>query len=96
MAVTYDKGDLVRIAAIFKNAAGTPIDPTTVQFKFTTPALVTTTYTYPSDAQLVKDSTGNYHVDIDANTNGTWRVRFQSSGTGQAAAEDEFFIKSDF
>jgi uncharacterized protein YfaS (alpha-2-macroglobulin family) len=96
MSVNYDKGDLVRIAAVFRNSAGALIDPTVVLFKFTTPALVTTTYTYPADAQLVKDSTGNYHVDLDANANGRWLVRFYSTGTGQAAAEDEFFVTSNF
>ena len=93
---TYDKGDLVRVSGVWKNAAGTAIDPTTVAFKFTTPAGATTTYNYPADGQLVKDSTGNYHVDINASTNGTWLYRFESTGSGQAAAEGNFFIKSDF
>lgn len=93
---TYDKGDLVRVSGMFADSAGVATDPTVVKFSFTNPAGTTTTYTYPTDVQLVKDSTGNYHVDIDASSSGTWLYRFYSTGTGQAAAEGEFFVKSNF
>lgn len=93
---TYDKGDLVRVSAAFATSAGVATDPTTVKFSFTDPAGTTTTYTYSTDVQLVKDSTGNYHVDIDASSTGNWLYRFFSTGTGQAAAEGEFFVKSNF
>lgn len=93
---TYDKGDLVRVSGAFANSSGTAIDPTVVRFSFTNPGGTTTSYVYPTDVQLVKDSTGNYHVDIDAATVGTWLYRFYSTGTGQAAAEGEFFVKSNF
>lgn len=92
MANEYDKGDVVRCSATFTNAAGTPIDPTAVIFKFKTPASAITTYTYGVDAELVKDDTGDYHVDIDANAVGVWAYRFYSTGTGQAADEDIFVV----
>lgn len=93
---TYDNGDLVRCSAAFTNAAGTAIDPTVIGFKVKNPAGTVTTYVYPSDVQLAKDSVGNYHVDVDANSDGPWSYRFYSTGTGQAAAEGEFFVKSNF
>lgn len=90
----YDVGDLVRVTGAFTNSAGTALDPAVVKFKFTNPAGVTTTYTFGTDAQLVKDSTGNYHVDLDASVKGTFRYRWFSTGNGQAAGEHKFFVKT--
>lgn len=92
MANTYDKGDLVRVAAVFTNTAGTAIDPTAVLFQFRGPGVDTTDYTYGTDTELVKDSTGNYHVDINANASGKWYYRFYATGTGQSADEDYFAV----
>jgi hypothetical protein len=89
---TYDIGDLARISGQFKDIAGTLIDPTTVRFKFTTPAGVVTTYIFGTDGQLVKDSVGNYHVDLSATEAGVWFYRWESGGTGQAAEEGQFSV----
>lgn len=88
----YSVGNLVRVSAVFKDAAGTAIDPTTVGFKVRRPDTgAVTTYVYGTDAQLVKDSVGNYHVDVSADATGEWPYRFYSTGTGQAAQESSFF-----
>lgn len=89
----YDLGDLVRVSGAFRNAAGTLIDPTTVGFEFRGPTGAVTRYAYPADPQLAKDSTGNYHVDIDASAAGTWHWRWESTGTGQAAEEGAFVVR---
>jgi uncharacterized protein YfaS (alpha-2-macroglobulin family) len=89
----YQKGDVARVTGAFKDSAGAAIDPTTVKFKFTTPAGVTTIYVFGTDGQLVKDSTGNYHVDLNANEAGIWFYRWESSGTGQAAQEGQFTVE---
>jgi uncharacterized protein YfaS (alpha-2-macroglobulin family) len=96
MQTRYDNGDLVRCTAAFTDTAGTAIDPTTVSFRVKDPAGTITTYAYGTDSELVKDSTGNYHVDIDANTDGIWAYRFSSTGAGQAAAEATFRVNSLF
>lgn len=88
----YQKGDLVRCSGNFKNSAGSDIDPTTVSFKFTTPGGVATTYLYGTDAQVVKDSVGNYHVDLSVNQRGDWHYRWESTGTGQAAEDHQFTV----
>ena len=92
MANPYDKGDLVRVSAAFTTAAGAALDPTVVKCQVQTPAGTATTYTYGTDAALVKDSTGAYHLDIDAATSGEWCYRWYSTGTGQAAAEGRFSV----
>lgn len=88
----YVVGNVVRCSNTFTDIAGTEIDPTTVAFKVQNPAGTITTYTYPTDPQLVKDSVGNYHVDISADSEGTWYYRFYSTGTGKAAFEGKFAV----
>lgn len=90
---TYDKGDVVRCAGTFADSDGTPQDPTAVFFKFKTPGGTITLYTYGVEAELVKDSAGNYHIDIDASEVGTWAYRFYSIGDGKAAGEKLFFVR---
>jgi hypothetical protein len=97
MSVTneYAPGALVQVAAVFRNpASGALMDPAAVLFKFKDPAGVVTTYTYGTDSQLVKDSTGKYHVDINASSVGRWYYKFYSTGSGQAAFENHFSVKS--
>jgi hypothetical protein len=91
---TYDTGDLVRCSGEFTNSAGTAIDPTAVLFKFRNPASTITTYTYGIDAEVVKTATGNYYVDIDAATSGTYYYRFYATGTGQSAEEHRFIVRA--
>ena len=89
----YEKGDLVRASGAFTNVLGEALDPTTVIFQFKDPTGSTTSYTYGAASQVVKDSTGNYHVDVDASAVGTWYYRFYSTGTGQAADEGKFIVE---
>jgi hypothetical protein len=90
---SYVRGALIRVAGVFTNAAGSPTDPTVVRFKWKSPAGAVTTYVYPTDGALVKDSVGNYHVDIDTTSaEGRYYYRFESTGTGQAADEGNFTV----
>ena len=93
-ATVYDQGALVRVTAAFTNSADAAIDPDVVNLSFKNPAGTVVTYVYVTDAELVKDSTGNYHVDIDAATAGTWYYRWWSTGAGQAARERAFDIRA--
>jgi hypothetical protein len=90
----YELGDLVRCSGAFTNAAGTAIDPASVLFSYRRGTGTVTILTYGVDVALVKDSTGNYHVDIDANAVGLWHYRFHSTGSGQAADEHTFKVRS--
>lgn len=88
----YDIGNLIRCPAVFRDSTNVAIDPTHVYFEFKTPASVTTVYTYGTDAELVKSSTGHYYVDVDGDEEGRWYYRWYSTGTGQAASESSFTI----
>lgn len=88
----YNNGDVVRVTATFVDAAGAAMDPTTVRFKFKAPGAATVTYTYGAGAEIIKDSTGNYHADLPADTAGKWLYRWESTGTGKAAGEGQFMV----
>lgn len=94
MANTYQKGDLVRCSAAFTNSAGSAVDPAAVRCQYKDPSGNTTSLLYGTDAALVKDSTGNYHADVDADEAGKWYYRFYSTGSGQAADEDTFTVQA--
>ncbi len=93
---SYDKGDLVVLTAVFTDRNGAAIDPATVTFKIRDPSGAVTTYVFGTDAELVKDSVGNYHVDVSPSVNGDYLYRYESTGTGQAAEEGKFQIKRGF
>lgn len=70
-------------------------DPTTVSVKVKDPAGVVTTYNYPADPEVVKQVAGSYYILIDADRDRRWWVRWESTGTGQAASEIPFYVKSE-
>lgn len=93
----YDKGDLVRSSVAFLNASSVATDPTTITVKVEDPSQNESTYVYGTDADVVKDSTGNYHLDVTPDETGTWVVRWIGTGTVAQVDEDPFYCKrSDF
>lgn len=93
MATHFDQGDKPRLTATFEDADGTDTDPTAVLFKFVDPSGNATTYTFGVDAELVKSAVGIYYVDVDCDEAGTFRWRWYSTGTGQAAEEGWFVVE---
>lgn len=92
-ANSHDLGDLVRVSAVFSDVeTSAALDPGVVNLSVKTPAAVVTTYVYGTDPEIVKDSVGNYHADIDANEAGTWHYRWWSTGNGQAAEEQSYTV----
>lgn len=89
----YDIGDTVRITGTF-TVAGVATDPTTIKAKVRLPSGAVTTYTYPTDAALVKDSTGVYHLDIPITTAGLYAYRWEGTGAAKAAEEATFDVEA--
>jgi uncharacterized protein RhaS with RHS repeats len=85
----YPKGTRARLSVAI-TVAGVLTDPTDVTLCYKDPAAVTTVKTY-SGAQIIKDSTGNYHYDLDLPTAGLWTYRFESSGTVVGTSPDSTF-----
>ena len=94
MLGSFDYGDLVRCTGTYTDSAGTALDPTVVGMQYKNPSGTVTSLVYLTDAALVRSSTGIYYVDINANATGKWRVRWYSTGTGQAAEQEEFYVEA--
>lgn len=89
---TYDIGDVVRCAAVFK-VGGTDTDPDDVIFKILEPDGSVTTYEYGVDAEVVKSSTGSFRVDWPIVKSDIHWYRFAGTGAAQAAGEDFFNVR---
>ncbi len=88
----YRTGSTVRVLSDFTTVAtGAPVDPSTVTLTVRDPDGNVTVYTYAA-AQVVKDSTGDYHYDVGPCTiDGTWAYYWLGGGTDQAA--DEYYFQ---
>lgn len=92
-------GALVRLSASFTGpepdpdtGLPVPVDPDTVIVMVMLPDESVVTKTYLTDVELIRDSEGNYHYDVDAADPGEWKYRWEGTGAGQAAAEATFKV----
>lgn len=88
MATSYDRGDLVRLRAEFKNDVGTLTNPTAVVLRLRDPAGVVST------PAATASSTGVYTYDLSLTQEGTWIYRFEGTGAVQAAEEGEVYVRN--
>ncbi len=84
-------GQGVRCSVTF-TSGGVATDPTTVTFQFLPPGGSVTTYLYGVNGQILRDATGQYHVDLTGNVVGRWALRFAATGAVTAAVEGEFDV----
>ncbi len=91
----YDIGDLVTVRGAFTDAAGLPADPAAVSVAYEDPSGNVTTLVYGVDAAVVKDSTGNYSLEISIDEAGDWHYRWIATGTGQGAQLGQFAVKNN-
>lgn len=87
----YDIGDLRRLSVTFSDIDGTEADPTTVTFKMREPDGTETIYAYGTDAELVKDGVGRYHVDWTLTQAGRHVVRWEGTGVVATAEQVELY-----
>lgn len=90
---TYDIGDRRRLSATFRDEDSTLVDPTTVTFSLRDPDDFVISYVYGEDSELVRDSTGVYHVDWDIVTAGYHHWRFECTGNIAVAEESRFGVR---
>lgn len=87
---SYHIGDLRVLSAQFR--VGTTLtDPSALTFEMLEPDGVKTTYTQGVDAELVKDGTGQFHVDWTIAKAGRHFIRWAGTGAAQEANEGEFY-----
>lgn len=94
----YDIGDIVRLSAVFKDAAGAVIDPTAATLKVARPDGTVDTATWPSGTTvLTRDDVGTFHFDYaltgGAAQAGFFEARWEGTGTAQAAEQARFYAR---
>jgi hypothetical protein len=91
---TYKQGQSVRVNGEFRDSTDAYADPTAVLVTIVRPDGQRQTYTYSTDAQVVRSATGRYYIDVAAVVEGTWVYWWHSTGTGQAADEKTFIVEA--
>lgn len=91
MSNTYAMRNQVRCSVIF-TTGGVAVDPTTVTAVVVDPDGLKTSYVYGTDAAVIKDGVGAYHLDVYASSAGTWTYSFQATGTATGAGEKTFVV----
>ena len=89
----YIPGELARMSLTAKDATGVLADPGALRLKVKTPAGIVTTYTYGSSAEVIKDSTGRYHADIQLTAAGVWAYRWELDAPNAGAAEGAITVQ---
>lgn len=97
----FQIGQVARLVAVFRNSAGAFADPvTSVKFIVKDPNGTESVYVYGVDDEVVKDSTGNYHLDLLLTAHGEWFYRFLGTsplGAGvNTAAESWLKVRKSY
>ena len=85
-------GSKMTLTAVFETDAGVATDPTTVVLKTYDPYGQKVTYTYGTDSNLSRVTTGQYAALITPNSAGRWFIRWE--GDGVVVNEDNFNVIS--
>ena len=91
---TYDIGDKRTLSANFQT--GDPLadtDPTALTFKMKEPDGPVTTYLSGTDAELVNDDVGDYHVDWTITQAGRHQWRFIATGPAHGEEPGSFDVR---
>ncbi len=89
----YDIGDVVRLSATFADDAGVATDPDTVTVLYRVHGQDPTSLAYPTDPEVIKDGTGEYHTDVVLTSHGLHWYRWESTGAAQAAEQSSFSVR---
>lgn len=86
-AIEYDIGDVVKLAATFRDAAAQLADPSSVALRILKPDGTVVTPT------PVRESLGLWSHDLSLDLSGWWTYRFIGSGANQASDEGRLFVR---
>lgn len=93
--MTVLAGNVVAVRVEFViTETGADTNPTTVTFTFTDPTGTETEYVYGVDAELIRDSTGHYHVEIPASIVGVYNYDWEATGSGASTGTGRFRVKA--
>ena len=91
----YVVGQRPRFSAQFR-LGSTLTDPTIIKFIYKKPgASSPTVLVHGVDAELVKEATGKYYVDLLLDEAGFWKWRYESMGIVDSAQQDSFSVGAE-
>jgi hypothetical protein len=93
---SYPINTLVSIDIVVKTPAGVLIDPSTLTCDVNDPSGTTTTYTYGVDITFLRNSLGNFTLEVDGNAHGMWFYHPEASGNVEVSGDGYFFIKEAY
>ena len=91
--MTISVGDVRRLKVTFFNQTGNVVDPTTLSLITKTPSGIKTTYVYGEDAEVVKNSTGIYQMDLSLTESGEWKYDWIGTGTAAGSEGNSFPVR---
>lgn len=81
-------GDVPRLSVTLTDSTGALIDPTAITLTIVAPGAL------PVVMAPVRDGVGLFHVDYPVSVAGSYKYRWASAGTGQAAVENGFYVNA--
>ena len=69
-------------------------DPTALTFRHKDPAGTLTAFVWGTDAELVRDSTGTFRVDLILADSGRHHYRWEATGSAHGAEEASFDVRT--
>ncbi len=93
MANQYDVGRIIRLSTTFTTSTGAAFDPATIIAVVKDPSGAVTSYQYGSSAEVIRDATGQYHVDIETTLPGIWYYRWYATGAQKASNQSHFKVR---
>lgn len=92
MSAGVVEGNAPRFTVTFTNDEGVKVDPDEVTFLVEQPDASVTAYVYGTDAEVVKDETGVYYIDITLDVGQFWFWRWEGAGTTFAACQGDLYV----
>lgn len=87
----YLVGNVVRVSATFRSPSGTLMNPQAVLCSVKKGNAAKVTFVY-GQGQIQQTVTGTYFLDVVADPVGLYTYNWYSTGTGQAAGQDNFVV----
>lgn len=88
----YLTGDVITMRTTVVDSNGTAADPTSLTLTYTDQAGNATTKTWPTPADITRDSTGVYHFDATGLAAGHWRYTWTAAGLYAGTDTDVFEV----
>lgn len=90
----YEIGDLAVVSVAFTDTNNNPADPTAVTLIVQAPDNTQATYTDLTTPAVVRNSTGNYSLNLPISESGTYLYRWTGTGALQAVVEGTLTVQA--